>query len=96
MLWETGYSKSWKGSLALPVLFHPLNFLTIIAQKRNINSKLLKYCMSKVYSDYLSNISTKDEDYLQYLSMEKMPKLIIDTENFTNNILQWKLILQAS
>jgi len=60
-----------------------------------MNSKLLKYCTSDAYDDYLSNISTKDEDYLQYLSMEKTPMLIIDTKNLTNNILQRKLILQV-
>lgn len=46
-----------------------------------------------VCNDYLCKISTRDEYYLQYLSMEKTPMLTVDSKNFTNIILQCTLTL---
>lgn len=49
-----------------------------------------------VCNDYLHNISTLDEYYLQFLSMEKTSVFTIDSENFSNIILQCTLTLQVS
>lgn len=49
-----------------------------------------------VCNDYLHNISTPDEYYLQFLSMEKTSMFTTDSENFSNIILQCTLTLQVS